>query len=390
MARQSSKPTSFYTHKNTVQLVRCGEPYFTKLIQLIDQAKHTIHLQVYIFEEDSTGLTVGEALINAARRGVAVYLLADGYASDNLSHQFINKLRSAGVNFRFFEPLLKSEHFYFGRRLHHKVMVADSYYSLVGGINISDRYNDLENQPAWLDFALYAEGEVAAELMKLCISIWNRPGQLKEQKAILPDPPVQKPATNCMVRIRRNDWVKKRDQVSSSYIEMLHKASSHVIIMSSYFIPGRKIRQQISRAARRGINIRVVVTGQSDVKLVKYAERYMYRWLLNRNILLYEYIPNVLHAKLAIRDNHFVTVGSYNVNDLSAYASIELNLDVFNEAFAKTVQQQLETIIEKDCKQITEKNYLARYNLFQRLLQYISYLITRVVLFLFTFYFRQE
>ena len=390
MARAPLKPSTYYTHKNIVRLVRCGEPYFTTLKQLIDKAKYTIHLHVYIFEEDSTGQAIADALVRAASRGVAVYILADGYASKDLSHNFIKSLTAAGVNFRYFEPLLKSEHFYFGRRLHHKVVVTDSYYSLVGGINISDRYNDLQNHPAWLDFALYAEGEVAAELIKICIALWNKPGQNKLRKAVLPQHPVELPAAACMVRIRRNDWVKKRDQVSSSYIEMLHKASSHVIIMSSYFIPGRRIRQQLSKASKRGIDLSVVVTGTSDVTIAKYAERYMYRWLLKRNIRLYEYTPNVLHAKLAIRDSHFVTIGSYNVNDLSAYASIELNLDVFNETFAKTVQQQLEEIIEKDCKQITEENYFARYNRLRRFLHYMSYLTTRMLFHLFTFYFKQQ
>jgi cardiolipin synthase len=192
------------------------------------------------------------------------------------------------------------------------------------------------------------------------------------------------------VRIRRNDWVKRKNQISRSYVEMLKRASSHVIIMSSYFLPGRIIRHQLSRAARRNIDIRVIVAGKSDVPLAKHAERHMYRWLFKRGIKLYEYTPAVLHGKLATRDNKFVTVGSYNVNDISAYASVELNIDVNDADFATDVQQQLEAIIAKDCILITEEAYIKKYNFFQRAIQYISYWLVRIIFYLFTFYFKQR
>jgi cardiolipin synthase A/B len=390
MRRRKFKPTTAFTHHNTVSLIRCGEPYFSTLTRLINEAQHSIHLQVYIFEEDETGSSIAEALIAAANRGVTVYLLVDGYASKDLTTSFIDKLRSAGIHFRFFQPLLKSEHFYFGRRMHHKVMVADAQFSLVGGINISDRYNDIHNVPAWLDWALLTEGTIAAELYKLCVDLWIKPGKTGERKFFERPMPPHAHDPNLPIRIRRNDWVKRKNQISGSYINMLKKSRSHITIMSSYFIPGQLIRHQLSRAARRGIDISIIVTGVSDVKLAKNAERYMYRWLLKRNIKLYEYNRTVLHGKLATSDDKFVTVGSYNVNDISAYASIELNLDVENAAFAKSVQQQLEKIIADDCVQVTQESYITKYNIFHRFIQYISYITTRMLFHLFTFYFKQQ
>src|SRR5258708_20342114 len=144
MARKRTpKLLAGYTHHNKVRLVHGGQDYFATLVQLIDQAKSTIHLQTYIYEEDETGRMIAEALIRAARRKVQVFILLDGYASQDLSKRFINEWKEAGIRFRWFWPLFKSRNFYLGRRLHHKVGVADAAYGLAGGVNISDRYNDI-------------------------------------------------------------------------------------------------------------------------------------------------------------------------------------------------------------------------------------------------------
>jgi cardiolipin synthase A/B len=390
MLRGTNKRSSVYIPNNKVKLVRGGRDYFTALTRLINHAQRSVHLQIYIYEADETGQLVAEALMEAAKRGVKVYLLCDGYASKELSAGFIKELRSAGVHFRFFEPLLKSEHFYFGRRMHHKVLVVDGHYGLVGGINISNRYNDINGDPAWLDWALYLEGPAAAALFKVCIDVWARPGQIAIKRNLRHELVPLPQAGNSQLRIRRNDWVKRKNQISRSYIDMLKKATSSVIIMSGYFLPGAIIRHHLSRAAKRNIDITVIVAGKSDVRLAKHAERYMYRWLLKRNIKLYEYNGSVLHGKMATRDKKWVTIGSYNVNDISAYASVELNIDVNDPEFATYVQEQLELILEKECVQVTQEDYNKRYNIFQRFIQYCSYWLVRIIFYLFTFYFKQR
>jgi cardiolipin synthase A/B len=390
MLRGTNKRSSAYIPHNKVKLVRGGRDYFSALIRLINHAQHSVHLQVYIYEDDETGRTVAAALMEAAKRGVKVYLLTDGYASKELSAGFIKELRAAGVQFRFFEPLLKSEHFYFGRRMHQKVTVIDGHYALVGGINISNRYNDMDDEPAWLDWALYMEGPAAGALYKVCIDVWARPGHMALKRSLRHDLPAIPLTGNSQLRIRRNDWVKRKNQISRTYIDMLKKATSSVIIMSGYFLPGTIIRHHLSRAAKRNIEIRVIVAEKSDVKLAKHAERYMYRWLFKRNIKLYEYTRSVLHGKMATRDKKWVTIGSYNVNDISAYASVELNIDVNDEEFATQVQNKLESIIEHDCVLMTEEEYNKKYNFFQRFIQYCSYWLVRILFYLFTFYFKQR
>src|SRR5688572_17054216 len=137
--RASAKISAKFTGPNRVELVRGGKPYFDLLLKLIEEAQETIHLQVYIFDGDETGQQVADALIAAAKRKVAVFVLVDGYASRSLDRALIERVRAAGVCFRFFEPLFKSSNFYFGRRLHHKIMVADAQHALIAGINISNR-----------------------------------------------------------------------------------------------------------------------------------------------------------------------------------------------------------------------------------------------------------
>jgi cardiolipin synthase len=377
---------------NKVKLVRGGRKYFDLLKMLINRATDIIHLQAYIYDDDETGKEIANALMEAASRGVKVYLMADGYASQVMSQSFIDQLRMAGVNFRFFQPLFRSKYFYFGRRLHHKMLVVDARYALVGGINISNRYNDLAGSPAWLDFALYAEGEIAKELCLLCYKTWKGfPGALNIASCEIKQPYFDtKPEEKSFVRMRRNDWVRRKNQISASYIEMLKNARSEVTILSSYFLPGRMIRKCLIQAAKRRVKIKVIMAGRSDVMLAKQAERFIYKDLLKNKIEIYEYQPTILHGKIAVCDKKWLTIGSYNVNNISAYASIELNLDVYDPCFAMQVNDMLENITRKDCIRITTGYFEKRSNVFKRMIHWVSYETIRFIFYMFTFYFKQR
>jgi len=386
------KKNNDYSSLNRARLIRGGREYFELLLELISNARESIHLQTYIYDDDETGRQVGEALQAAAKRNVSVYLLTDGYASQVMAQDFINELKESGVNFRYFEPVFKSKYFYFGRRMHHKVFVADTKYALVGGINITNRYNDMPGKPAWLDFALYAEGEIARDLCVLCWKTWNNfPLNMGitpcEEKKLLFD--FQKEDTS-PVRMRRNDWVRRKNEISATYREMFRNARSHITIMCSYFLPGKIIRRLLSNASKKGVKIRIITAGPSDVMLAKHAERWMYDWLLRNKIELYEYQPAVLHAKVAICDSEWLTIGSYNVNNISAYASIELNLDVRQDNFAKEVEQKLEAIVQNDCIHITKEKHVRTKNIFRQFIRWFSYEFIRLGLYMLTFYYKQK
>ena len=375
---------------NKVVLVRGGEKYFDLLERIINQAHTIIHLQMYIFHEDETGRSIINALLKAAKRGVEIFIVLDGYASRSLSKTCIRNLKSAGIHFRWFNPVIKSRYFYLGRRLHHKVVVVDSRDSLVGGINITNRYNDFD-KPAWLDWAVHVVGEVSLQLNKICADIWDKSmwGKRQGTRFILPEKHTM-PTEICLVRPRVNDWVRGKKQISKSYVEMLKQAQHSVTVMSSYFLPGILIKKNLSAAARRGVKIRIIAAGASDVPLAKQAERYLYRWLFRNNIEIYEYKKNILHGKLSVCDETWVTIGSYNVNNVSAYASIELNLDVLNTSFAKKTKKTMQKIIEEDCIQITSIEYNEKETFFVRVWQRICFDTYRVLFYLFTFYFKKR
>jgi len=378
-----------YTSHNIVRVVKGGSDYFDSIEEIADNARYSLHLQTYIFDEDETGNKVAAALIRAAQRNVYVYLLVDGYASQQLSAQFISRLKEAGVHFGFFEPFFRSGTFYIGRRLHHKIIVADGAVCMAAGINISNRYNDLGKNKAWLDWAIHATGEVARGIDNVCVKRWN--ASITRKKCLATANPVQAlPVEECMVRIRQNDWVFSKTQITKSYHEIFHTANKEVIMMTSYFWPPQKLLNTMAAASRRGIKIKLVLTAHADVPLSKYAERYLYPWLFRNNIEVYEYQANILHGKVAVCDDQWLTAGSYNVNNISAFASVELNLDVRNAKIATEINQELEKIIIDDCVQVTEIAFKKQNNAFKRFFMYCSYRFIHLIFFLFTFYFIQQ
>ena len=380
-----------YTFPNAIRLVHSGSDYFDQMKLMIDDAKHIIHLHVYIFESDETGTEIADKLIEAAQRGVKIYLLVDGYASQAISEELIARLKAAGINFKYFDPILKSKNFYFGRRLHQKVFVVDDYCSMVGGINITNRYNDMPDEKAWLDFALYCEGPISLKLSNNCWQTWN--GFLKNIKPYHAFEIVENLKTDfkdVQIRMCINDWVRGKVQISKNYVSLLTFSEERVILLSSYFLPGSIIRKSIKRAIKRGVNIKVIITGKSDVGISKRAERYMYDWLLRHNVEIYEYQKQILHGKIAVADKKSVTVGSYNINDISALASMELNLDVHNNKFGENVDDVLEKIIASDCVKVTKEIVLKHKSMFHQFRLWLSYFSVRVLILLFTFYLRKN
>ena len=372
-------------HFIPIELVKGGSSFFKRLKELVQNAKHSIYIRVYIWNDDETGSAIAEELIEAAKRNVDVFVTADGYASQSLSKTFIKKLQSNGVRFRYFEPLLRSTHFYFGRRMHEKIVSIDESIALIGGINFSDRYNDVNAVPAWLDYALQVEGEAAFNVFQYCYQQWHNEAAIcrfTTSEELLKE--------NCSVRIRFNDWVKGKNQVWRTYFNRFNQAEESITIMCSYFLPGRVLRKRLGMAAKRGVKVKLLLAGQSDVMLAKYAERYLYRWMLRNKIEIYEYQPSILHAKMMVVDNRWVTIGSFNVNNVSAYASMEMNFDVRNKPFAASVQKTMDAIIEKDCIRITKKSSVLNAGLFKQFIQKSAYELIRVILNLSTFYFKQE
>ena len=369
----------YYHLVSRLELIRGGESFFSLLNELIANAKVEIHIQYYILDADSTGNQVISSLKGAASRGVQVYLVLDSYGSSELSSTVIRDLEEAGVNFKWFRPVIRLSNMEFGRRMHHKVVVIDEDMALVTGVNIADRYNDTPDSPAWLDFALLAEGRAAMEIKRRCEQIWEKPSKFlsKNRRFRLPPFPASIHAENSLVKVSINDWLRGKNDIYKGYRNAIAKAEFEIFIVGGYFLPGRNFRKSLAEASSRGVKISVILTGVSDVRFAKPAEEYLYSWMIQNKIHIYEWQPTVMHGKVAVVDRQWSTVGSYNLNYLSTFESIELNLEVIDEDFSSELSTLLHSISEKECRKVVPEEFYRDYSIFKKIKLRFSYWFAR-------------
>lgn len=363
-----------------VRLVHGGTDYFAQLLEIVAQAQTELHLQTYIFDDDATGRAVMEALKAAAQRHVRVYVLIDAFGSSALPRATVDALSRAGVQLRIFAPWLSWNSLYLGRRLHHKVVVADAAVALIGGINISDKYHGTATERAWLDYAVRIESPaIASKLASLCKSLFTKRPTLRRKRMT-----AAAEGIGDTVTILVNDWLLKKNQIYRAYRKAISGATSEVIIVGTYFLPGRRLTYALQKAAQRGVQVQLILSGTSDVPVVRRATNYLYNRLLRHGLLLYEWPLSVLHGKAAVVDRHWTTIGSFNLNPLSAYSSIEMNVAVQSPAFAAAATTAFEDVIAQ-CLPITAETLKARESIFQRLLNWSCYQLVRTGLLLLTF-----
>lgn len=367
------------TEGNRLEVIYGGSAFFDRYIQLLDSARYFVFIQVYILQDDETGQMIRQALLRAASRGVKVHLYADAYGSRPLPDSFIQALRSAGIEFRFFGPLRDGRRLHLGRRMHHKVLVVDGRQALVSGRNLSDSYNDLPGKPAWLDFAVQAEGPVVAQLLRICLQKWFR----KRMKKIPPPYTLQPEApvagVGCMAEARENDALLRKQQVSASYLGAIRMAQKEILIVGGYFLPGSIARYRLKKATRQGVRVAVLTGRQSDIGLVKYARRYLYQWMLREGIEMYEYRETVVHGKVLVADESWCSLGSYDLNNLSAYSNIELNLDFYDPAGVKKLRDYLCEKMERESDRVTPEFLHRVSGRFHGPVLWFSYYLVRIL-----------
>ncbi len=373
--------TAFFEKCHDPQWHPCDKGFYEYLEQLINNAEHSIHLQYYIIDPDDTGTRILEACKSAAGRGVSVMLVADSFGSDRLTRSHAESLLTAGVQFRYFNPVFTSGEFYVGRRMHHKILVIDEQISVVGGMNIADRYPGSGDDLPWIDYAVSVTGNVSRGLARYCEKIFYRSSITGKGQFQNPFKPFRKLSrSDSWVRMRVNDSLRGRREISSSYNRATRRASDSMTIVGGYFLPGARYRRNLIYASRRGVDIRVILTRNTDVKLVKLASDYLYRFLLRNGIRVFESKERMVHGKVAVVDDTFVTIGSYNQNNLSALLSLEANLDIIDQEFACSIRNHFDELIEKECTEITFEHFMQRSTFSRQMLRWISYKILRVSL----------
>ncbi len=364
---------SLIASKN-LELVYSGEDYFSRLEAIICNSQIEIHMQMYLFENDATGNRIIMALKEAASRNVQVYVLLDGLGSLSFPSETIKEMRQSGINIRFFAPLFSTYTFYLGRRLHRKVIVADAKVVLIGGINIADKYCGSPTEAPWLDYAVQLKGEIAEPLQKLCTNIYfkKRNFQNKKIKSSFPF------EEDGMVRILQNDWLKGENEICDGYIKSIRNAKTEIIIVGSYFLPGIRIIRALKKASKNKVKIKLILSGKSDLPLTRRATCFLYGKLLKYNIELYEWDQSILHGKVAVIDGNWTTIGSFNLNNLSSYGSLEMNVEINSALFSKMFEAHLIKIIAQ-CQSITSNSLKIKNNLLTKSINFLSYCITRII-----------
>lgn len=358
--------------EDSVTLVYSGEDYFSRLERIISESEFEIHIQIYLFENDATGKRIISALKEAASRNVKIYLLIDGFGSFLFPTETIAALKQSGITFRFFSPFLSINSFYLGRRLHHKVIVSDSKTALIGGINIADKYRGSKTEMPWLDYAVQLNGEIVGQIQELCKTVYFKKRGF--HKKITPF--VYNKEEGFCVNILQNDWLYSKNEICDTYVKSIRSAENEIIIMGSYFLPGKKIIKALKKASQNKVKIKLILSGKSDLPLTKFATSYIYSKLLKYNIEIYEWELSVLHGKAAIIDGKWTTIGSFNLNNLSSYGSLEMNVEINSAEFSKVYCQELNKIIDQ-CQNITAESFQLKNSLRSIFVRWISYHITR-------------
>lgn len=367
----------FVSEKNnlpfkSVQLVHSGDDYFSRLERIINDAVTEIHIQTYIFDNDATGKRILLALKEALKRQVKVYLLLDGFGSLSFPNEVSKEFRQAGGHIRFFSPLFSASSFYIGRRLHKKVVVADGKVALIGGINIANRYQGTSVERPWLDFAIEINSPIAKDIQSHCKANYSKKKNAL-RKTISPIFDTEEKVT---IQILQNDWLNRKSEISEAYIQAVSEAKEKVIIVGSYFLPGRKLTNALLEASKSKVKIQLILSGVSDLPMTRRASCYLYSKLLKHNIELYEWNQSVLHGKAMVVDGSWSTIGSFNLNNLSSYASIEMNVGIESPAFAALFEEELQQILLQ-CQKITPESFQTRNTISSKINNALSYYITR-------------
>jgi len=369
-----------YRGGHQVKLIQSGESFFSSVEEIIDAAKHFIHFQTYIIDEDETGIRIIDALIRAAKRGVRTYLLLDAFGTKYLSNELINSIEESGILFRFFSPTFITKGFQLSLRLHSKVVIVDGEVAIIGGMNYANRYRGFGSKKAWLDFAVLIKGPECVQILSIIKKLWNKKFLPKEERSheIIYTPALYD--ENVKLKVLQNNWYRNKIEVLRSYRTALKQAQTRMIIMASYFLPGRNERKLLKNASLRGVDITIVLAAESDAPMFDRATHFLYDFILRNKIRIYEYLPSNLHAKVATVDGKWCTIGSYNMNHVSDYASIEINVGILDEGFTQKFEEILRDIIQNDCHQVTIEEHSRRRTWFFRLSGWFSYQMIRLMM----------
>ncbi|HYC46260.1 MAG TPA: cardiolipin synthase ClsB [Burkholderiales bacterium] len=350
---------------NRLSLLESGRAYFPALEQACDAAEREIHVETYIYEDDAAGQRIGEALWRAARRGVAVHLLLDGFGSKRLDRGFVAALEAGGVKVLVYRPEIagwRSPRQRL-RRMHRKLAVIDARVAFVGGINVIDDMHTPGHTPPRFDYAVRIEGPLLEHIHAAAKRLWTIV-LLTQFGGGWPDADGPRPTAAVCGRqrasflIRDNLW--HRNDIEEAYLEAIGRARSEILIASSYFFPGVGFRHALADAAARGVKVILLLQGRVEYRLLHHASRALYGSLLEAGVRILEYHRSFLHAKVAVIDRTWCTIGSSNIDPFSLLLAREANIVVDDVEFAGQLRGSLELAIDGGAREVRAESWRRR------------------------------
>ena len=364
-----------HTLPHEMRLLTGGVDLFAAMVEAMDAAQHEVWLETYIFDFAGSGADVAHALMRAAQRGVRVRVVVDGVGTGELPKAWAAQFAQAGVRVRVFAPAmgiglwLPSR----WRRLHRKLCVVDCTVVFCGGINILDDYLDphvdgLLKAPR-LDYAVSLRGPLVGVARATMAQLWSRIEAVRElrsqdfggaldalrgaaQSLHLP----ARGETQLVLR----DNVRHRTHIERTYRKAIGAARHDIIVANAYFFPGLRLRRALIMAAHRGVRVRLLLQGQYEYFLPYRAARQLYGQLMTAGVEIYEYHASFLHAKVAVVDGKWLTVGSSNLDPFSLLLAREANVVAHDPTLAQALQTSLINAIAQGATRIDPQVYLSR------------------------------
>ena len=416
-------------------LLQGGGDLFPALAEAMDAARSVVHLETYIFEFAGTALLVAQALERAAQRGVRVRLLVDGVGTHRIPAEWQQRFDAAGVQWHIYAPLgrlgllIPSR----WRRLHRKLCVVDGTIGFCGGINIIDDLDDVAlgrlTVPR-LDFSLRVAGPLVADMVETMEQLWWRVQAVRnarqrefraawealreadhkgdfsrlldkielrtglgwrsgrvnadaESEAGGSEPITEGPlgVEGARAALLLRDNVSHRHDIERAYLKAIGEARHEIVIANAYFIPGRKLRRALELAVRRGVRVRLLSQGRYENFMQYHAARPVYQKLLAAGVEIHEYAPSALHAKVAVIDRRWATVGSTNLDPLSLLLAREANVMSTDRRFASLLHERLDALLTHQ-GQVVDAQALAGRSWLQRVADRVAFGLMRAILFL--------
>jgi len=345
---------------NRVTLLENGEEYFPRVFEAIRRAETEILLETFILFEDKVGYELRDLLVEAAQRGVRITVSLDGFGCGELTTAFLASLSDAGVRLQMFDPAprhlgIRTNWF---RRLHRKIVVVDGVIAFIGGINFSaDHLGDFGPE-AKQDYSVEIKGPAVVDIHHFALLQSGRPSRAKYwwQRRRSRRNELAFNDHDGQVRLVYRDNHEHQTDIEEVYLQVLRSAQRRVVIANAYFFPGYRLLREIRNAARRGVEVRLILQGQPDMMIAKLAARMLYSYLLKAGVVIYEYCERPLHGKVALVDEDWSTVGSSNLDPLSLSLNLEANVLIRDRTFNRELFERLDYLSRNHCTVMPENH----------------------------------